>query len=190
VVRIRRIIAAKGGEWDVARPVVRRRCQLTGGEDGSFSRSRERERRKQNLGNECVAHRRRRGRAPGRATMAETNTIGSATPTPPPLYDWGPGSDCEERGAPRPRAPNLYTTSVIRSDPNSGQAQSSTHGKLPARRLGFRLGGRRSFLIDHRDGPEAGCAIEQGWVHLRLRPRQNAKRCGTCWRIANKHQTS
>ncbi|HYM29864.1 MAG TPA: PQQ-binding-like beta-propeller repeat protein [Candidatus Cybelea sp.] len=58
---------------------------------------------------------------------AETNTIWWGTANPAPLYDWG-GSDWKTKGA-RP-GDNLYTTSVIGLDPDTGKLKFY-HQELP-----------------------------------------------------------
>jgi alcohol dehydrogenase (cytochrome c) len=58
---------------------------------------------------------------------AETNTVYWGTANPAPLYDWA-GPDWKTKG-PRP-GDNLYTTSVLALDPDSGKLKSF-HQELP-----------------------------------------------------------
>jgi PQQ-dependent dehydrogenase (methanol/ethanol family) len=78
---------------------------------------------------------------------AETNTIWWGTANPAPLYDWS-GADWQKSG-PRPGA-NLYTTSVIALDPDTGKLKFY-HQELPHDAWDFDSAVGEFVMID-RDG--------------------------------------
>src|SRR5438105_532539 len=79
----------------------------------------------------------------------KTNTVYWGTANPAPLYDWG-GADWKTKGA-RP-GDNLYTTSVLAMDPDTGKLKSF-HQELPHDAWDFdsAVG---EFVMLERDGKE------------------------------------
>ena len=77
----------------------------------------------------------------------ETNTIWWGTANPAPLYDWS-GADWKKSG-PRP-GDNLYTTSVIALDPDTGKLKFY-HQELPHDAWDFDSAVGEFLMVD-RDG--------------------------------------
>ena len=105
---------------------------------------------------------------------AETNTVWWGTANPAPLYDWS-GSDWKTEGA-RP-GDNLYTTSVIALDPDTGKLKSY-HQELPHDAWDFDSAVGEFVPID-RGGKKYYRASQQERLRLRLRPRRCAARSRT-----------
>ncbi len=93
---------------------------------------------------------------------AETNTVWWGTANPSPLYDWS-GSDWQKSG-PRPGT-NLYTTSVIALDPDTGKLKFY-HQELPHDADSETRFSRARLLIRVRPG-RAGPGREPGEGRLR-----------------------
>ena len=168
------IIGAQGGEWPWRGPIFGVDAE-TGARSGSSSRS------------PAPRRPRRPGAAsPGRtgggggwmpgAYDAETNTVWWGTGNPAPLYDWA-GFDWKTEG-PRP-GDNLYTTSVIALDPDTGKLKFY-HQELPHDAWDFdsSVG---EFVMIERDGKKLRRAPQQGRLRLRLRPHMPASRTSGGW---------
>ena len=97
----------------------------------------------------------------------ETNTIWWGTANPAPLYDWS-GADWQKSGA-RPGT-NLYTTSVIALDPDTGKLKFY-HQELPHDAWDFDLAVGEFLMVD-RDGRKLVVHPNKGGFRLRLRSRQ------------------
>src|SRR6266700_818529 len=109
---------------------------------------------------------------------AETNTVWWGTANPSPLYDWS-GSDWQKSG-PRPGT-NLYTTSVIALDPDTGKLKFY-HQELPHDAWDFDSAVGEFLMID-RDGQKLVVHPNKGGF-IFVYDRANAK-VQNVWRIAN-----
>jgi alcohol dehydrogenase (cytochrome c) len=107
----------------------------------------------------------------------ETNTIWWGTANPAPLYDWS-GADWQKSG-PRPGT-NLYTTSVIGLDPDTGKLKFY-HQELPHDALDFDSAVGEFLMID-RDGRKLVVHPNKGGF-IFVYDRANAK-VQNVWRIA------
>jgi alcohol dehydrogenase (cytochrome c) len=108
----------------------------------------------------------------------ETNTIWFGTANPSPLYDWA-GSDWQKSG-PRPGT-NLYTTSVIALDPDTGKLKFY-HQELPHDAWDFDSAVGEFLMVD-RDGQKLVVHPNKGGF-IFVYDRANAK-VHNVWRIAN-----
>ena len=161
------IIGAQGGEWPYRGPIFGVNAQTgketwkfytVGGNEGTPSD------RRDTWGNDSWKV------GGGGGWMAgsydpETDTVWWGTGNPAPLYDWA-GDKWKTEG-PRP-GDNLYTTSVILLNPDTGDAEGLP-STLPARRLGLRrVLGRAD---DDRAGrQEVRRPPDQGRLRVRVRP--------------------
>jgi len=100
---------------------------------------------------------------------AETNTVWWGTGNPAPLYDWA-GADWKTTG-PRP-GDNLYTTSVIAIDPDSGKLKFY-HQELPHDAWDFDSAVGEFVMID-RDGKKLVVHPNKGG-HVFVYDRKDAK---------------
>ncbi len=107
----------------------------------------------------------------------ETNTIWWGTANPAPLYDWS-GADWQKSG-PRPGT-NLYTTSVIALDPDTGKLKFY-HQELPHDAWDFDSAVGEFLMID-RDGRKLVVHPNKGGFVF-VYDRANAK-VQNVWRIA------
>ena len=123
------IIGAQGGEWPYRGPIFAVDARTgqevwkfytVGGNDGTHSDARN------TWGNDSWRTGGGGGWMPGNYDP-ETNTVWWGTGNPAPLYDWS-GADFMTNGA-RPGT-NLYTSSVIGLDPDSGELKAY-HQELP-----------------------------------------------------------
>ena len=102
----------------------------------------------------------------------ETNTVWWGTGNPAPLYDWA-GADWKTKG-PRP-GDNLYTTSVILLDPDTGKLKGY-HQELPHDAWDFdsAIG---EFMMIERDGKKYVVHPNKGgFVFVYDRARQDRER--------------
>src|ERR1700680_1611985 len=125
VVRDTVIIGSQGGEWTSRGPIFGVDAN-TGQKKWEFFTVAGTEEAKQTWGGDSWRTGGGGGWMPG-TYDAETNTIWWGTANPAPLYDWS-GSDWQKSG-PRPGT-NLYTTSVIALDPDTGKLKFY-HQELP-----------------------------------------------------------
>ncbi|WP_376708320.1 pyrroloquinoline quinone-dependent dehydrogenase [Bradyrhizobium cenepequi] len=107
----------------------------------------------------------------------ETNTIWWGTANPAPLYDWA-GADWQKSG-PRPGT-NLYTTSVIALDPDTGKLKFY-HQELPHDAWDFDSAVGEFLMID-RDGRKLVVHPNKGGFVF-VYDRANAK-VQNVWRLA------
>src|SRR6267154_2575146 len=107
----------------------------------------------------------------------DTNTIWWGTANPAPLYDWS-GADWQKTG-PRPGT-NLYTTSVIALDPDTGKLKFY-HQELPHDAWDFDSAVGEFLMID-RDGLKLVVHPNKGGF-IFVYDRANAK-VQNVWRIA------
>ncbi len=163
VVKDKVIIGSQGGEWPWRGPIFGVDGK-TGKKAWEFFTAGGTEEAKKTWGNDSWKIGGGGGWMAG-AYDPETNTVIWGTANPNPLYDWA-GPDWKTKG-PRP-GDNLYTSSVIGLDPDTGKLKSYFQ-TIPARRVGLRRRGRRVHV--HRAGrPEVHRAPEQGRLRLRPRP--------------------
>jgi PQQ-dependent dehydrogenase (methanol/ethanol family) len=109
---------------------------------------------------------------------AETNTIWWGTANPSPLYDWS-GADWMKSG-PRPGT-NLYTSSVIALDPDTGKLKFY-HQELPHDNWDFDSAVGEFLMLD-KDGQKVVVHPNKGGFVF-VYDRANAK-VKNVWRIAN-----
>ena len=155
------VIGAQGGEWPGRGPIFGVDA-ATGKKKWEFLTVAGTDEAMKTWGNESWRTGGGGGWMPG-TYDSETNTILWGTANPAPLYDWS-GVDYKAQGA-RP-GDNLYTTSVIALDLDTGKLKSY-HQELPQRRLGLRQCGRRVRNARSR-WPEAHSASQQERLCLRL----------------------
>ena len=139
------IIGAQGGEWPWRGPIFAVDAK-TGEKKWEFFTVAGTEDAKASWGGDSWRTGGGGGWMPG-TYDAKTNTIWWGTGNPAPLYDWS-GADWKTKG-PRP-GDNLYTTSVIGLDPESGKLKFY-HQELPHDAWDFdsSVG---EFLLLERDG--------------------------------------
>jgi len=125
VVKDKVIIGAQGGEWPGRGPIFGIDGK-TGEKKWEFFTVAGTEEAKETWGNDSWRTGGGGGWMPG-AYDAETNSVWWGTANPAPLYDWS-GADWKKSG-PRP-GDNLYTTSVIALDPDTGKLKFY-HQELP-----------------------------------------------------------
>jgi alcohol dehydrogenase (cytochrome c) len=119
------IIGSQGGEWPGRGPIFGVDAK-TGEKKWEFFTVAGTDEAMKTWGNESWRTGGGGGWMPG-TYDAETNTVWWGTANPAPLYDWG-GADWKTKGA-RP-GDNLYTSSVIGLDPDSGKLKFY-HQELP-----------------------------------------------------------
>jgi alcohol dehydrogenase (cytochrome c) len=139
------IIGSQGGEWTSRGPIFGVDAN-SGQKKWEFFTVAGTEEAKQTWGGDSWRTGGGGGWMPG-TYDAETNTIWWGTANPSPLYDWS-GSDWQKSG-PRPGT-NLYTTSVIALDPDTGKLKFY-HQELPHDAWDFDSAVGEFLLID-RDG--------------------------------------
>ncbi|MGA2125902.1 MAG: PQQ-binding-like beta-propeller repeat protein [Xanthobacteraceae bacterium] len=119
------VIGAQGGEWPGRGPLFGVNAK-TGEKIWQFDTVAGTPEAEKTWGNESWRTGGGGGWMPG-AYDAETNTVWWGVANPAPLYDWG-GTDFKNAG-PRP-GDNLYTSSIIALDPDSGKLKFY-HQELP-----------------------------------------------------------
>jgi alcohol dehydrogenase (cytochrome c) len=139
------IIGAQGGEWPGRGPIFGVDAK-TGNKVWEFFTVAGTEEAMKTWGNESWRTGGGGGWMPG-TYDAETNSVWWGTANPAPLYDWG-GKDWKTSGA-RP-GDNLYTTSVIALDPDTGKLKFY-HQELPHDAWDFDSAVGEFLAID-RDG--------------------------------------
>ncbi|TQF32351.1 PQQ-binding-like beta-propeller repeat protein [Bradyrhizobium sp. UNPA324] len=145
VVRDTVIIGSQGGEWTSRGPLFGVDIK-TGKKKWEFLTVAGTEEAKATWGNESWRTGGGGAWMPG-TYDPETNTIWWGTANPAPLYDWS-GADWQKSG-PRPGT-NLYTTSVIALDPDTGKLKFY-HQELPHDAWDFDSAVGEFLMID-RDG--------------------------------------
>lgn len=145
VVKDKVIIGAQGGEWTSRGPIFGVDAN-TGEKKWEFFTVAGTEEAKQTWGGDSWRTGGGGGWMPG-TYDAETNTVWWGTGNPAPLYDWA-GADWQKNG-PRPGT-NLYTTSVIALDPDTGKLKFY-HQELPHDAWDFDSAVGEFVMID-RDG--------------------------------------
>src|SRR5437762_9348691 len=168
------IIGSQGGEWTSRGPIFGVDVK-TGKKKWEFFTVAGTEEAKATWGNESWRTGGGGGWMPG-GYDPETNTIWWGTANPAPLYDWS-GADWQKSG-PRP-GDNLYTTSVIGLDPDSGKLKFY-HQELPHDAWDFdsSVG---EFLLLERDGRDLMVHPNKGGFVF-VYDRSNAK-VANVWRL-------
>ena len=141
------IIGAQGGEWPYRGPIFGVDA-ATGAKKWEFDTTSGTEEAKKTWGNDTWRVGGGGGWMPGTYDTA-TNTVWWATANPSPLYDWS-GPDFMTTGA-RPGL-NLYTSSVIALDPDTGKLKFY-HQELPHDTWDFDSAPGEFVSID-RDGKQ------------------------------------
>src|SRR5208283_5466843 len=141
------IIGAQGGEWPY-RGLIFGVDAATGAKKWEFDTTSGTDEAKQSWGNDTWRVGGGGGWMPGTYDTA-TNTVWWGTANPDPLYDWS-GADYKTTGA-RP-GDNLYTSSVIALDPDTGKLKFY-HQELPHDTWDFDSAPGEFVSID-RDGKE------------------------------------
>jgi alcohol dehydrogenase (cytochrome c) len=168
------IIGAQGGEWPWRGPIFAVDAK-TGEKKWEFFTVAGTEESKASWGGESWRTGGGGGWMPG-TYDAKTDTIWWGTGNPAPLYDWS-GPDWKTKG-PRP-GDNLYTTSVIGLDPQSGKLKFY-HQELPHDAWDFdsSVG---EFLLLERDGRDLVVHPNKGGFVF-VYDRSNAK-IANVWRL-------
>ncbi len=141
------VIGSQGGEWPGRGPIFGVDA-ATGQKKWEFLTAGGTDEAKKTWGNDAWRTGGGGGWMPGTYDAA-TNTIWWGTANPAPLYDWS-GGDYQEGGA-RP-GDNLYTTSVIGLDADSGQLKFY-HQELPHDTWDFDSAVGEFLMLD-RDGKQ------------------------------------
>src|ERR1700674_1663144 len=161
------IIGAQGGEWPDRGPIFGVDAK-TGKEVWKFYTVANDDAAKATWGGDSWKTGGGGGWMPG-GYDAETNTVWWGTANPAPLFDWS-GADYKKSG-PRPGT-NLYTTSVIALDPDTGKLKFY-HQELPHDAWDFDSAVGEFLMID-RDGKKLVVhANKSGYVFVY--DRSNAK---------------
>jgi alcohol dehydrogenase (cytochrome c) len=169
------IIGSQGGEWTSRGPIFGVDVK-TGQKKWEFFTVAGTEDAKATWGNESWRTGGGGGWMPGGYDV-ETNTIWWGTANPAPLYDWS-GADWMKSG-PRPGT-NLYTSSVIALDPDTGKLKFY-HQQLPHDAWDFDSAVGEFLMID-RDGRKLVVHPNKGGF-IYVYDRANAK-VQNVWRIA------
>jgi alcohol dehydrogenase (cytochrome c) len=169
------IIGSQGGEWTSRGPIFGVDVK-TGQKKWEFFTVAGTEDAKATWGDESWRTGGGGGWMPG-GYDPETNTIWWGTANPAPLYDWS-GADWQKSG-PRPGT-NLYTTSVIALDPDTGKLKFY-HQELPHDAWDFDSAVGEFLMID-RDGRKLVVHPNKGGFVF-VYDRANAK-VQNVWRIA------
>jgi PQQ-dependent dehydrogenase (methanol/ethanol family) len=169
------IIGSQGGEWTSRGPIFGVDTK-TGNKKWEFFTVAGTEDAKATWGNESWRTGGGGGWMPG-GYDPETNTVWWGTANPAPLYDWS-GADWQKSG-PRPGT-NLYTTSVIALDPDTGKLKFY-HQELPHDAWDFDSAVGEFLMID-RDGRKLVVHPNKGGFVF-VYDRANAK-VQNVWRIA------
>jgi len=169
------IIGSQGGEWTSRGPIFGVDVK-TGNKKWEFFTVAGTEEAKATWGNESWRTGGGGGWMPG-GYDPETNTVWWGTANPAPLYDWS-GADWQKSG-PRPGT-NLYTTSVIALDPDTGKLKFH-HQELPHDAWDFDSAVGEFLMID-RDGRKLVVHPNKGGF-IFVYDRANAK-VQNVWRIA------
>jgi alcohol dehydrogenase (cytochrome c) len=170
------IIGSQGGEWTSRGPIFGVDVK-TGQKKWEFFTVAGTEDAKATWGNESWRTGGGGGWMPGGYDV-ETNTIWWGTANPAPLYDWS-GADWMKSG-PRPGI-NLYTSSVIALDPDTGKLKFY-HQQLPHDAWDFDSAVGEFLMID-RDGRKLVVHPNKGGF-IFVYDRANAK-VQNVWRIAS-----
>jgi alcohol dehydrogenase (cytochrome c) len=170
------IIGSQGGEWTSRGPIFGVDVK-TGQKKWEFFTVAGTEDAKATWGNESWRTGGGGGWMPGGYDV-ETNTIWWGTANPAPLYDWS-GADWMKSG-PRPGT-NLYTSSVIALDPDTGKLKFY-HQQLPHDAWDFDSAVGEFLMID-RDGRKLVVHPNKGGF-IFVYDRANAK-VQNVWRIAS-----
>jgi alcohol dehydrogenase (cytochrome c) len=168
------IIGSQGGEWTSRGPIFGVDAN-TGQKKWEFFTVAGTEEAKQTWGGDSWRTGGGGGWMPG-TYDAETNAIWWGTANPAPLYDWA-GSDWQKSG-PRPGT-NLYTTSVIALDPDTGKLKFY-HQELPHDAWDFDSAVGEFVMID-RDGKKLIVHPNKGGF-IFVYDRSNAK-VENVWRL-------
>jgi PQQ-dependent dehydrogenase (methanol/ethanol family) len=169
------IIGSQGGEWTSRGPIFGVDIK-TGQKKWEFLTVAGTEDAKATWGNESWRTGGGGGWMPG-GYDPESNTVWWGTANPAPLYDWS-GADWQKSG-PRPGT-NLYTTSVIALDPDTGKLKFY-HQELPHDAWDFDSAVGEFLMID-RDGRKLVVHPNKGGFVF-VYDRANAK-VQNVWRIA------
>ena len=124
------VIGSQGGEWPYRGPIFGVNAQTGEGDVEVLHRRRQRryrDRRARHLGRRLLEDVAVAAAGWPAAYDPETDTVWWGTGNPAPLYDWA-GDKWKTKG-PRP-GDNLYTTSVILLDPDTGKLKGF-HQELP-----------------------------------------------------------
>ena len=179
------IIGSQGGEWPYRGPIFGVDAKTGKKKWEFFTVGGNEERQRRRWGNDSWKT------GGGGGWMAggydpETNTVWWGTGNPAPLYDWA-GAEWKTEG-PRP-GDNLYTTSVIALDPDTGKLKSY-HQELPHDAWDFdsAVG---EFVMIERDGKKYVVHPNKGgFVFVYDRRRQGRERLAHAWRTSTSSRTS
>src|SRR3982074_836670 len=167
VVKDKVVIGSQGGEWTSRGPIFGGDIK-TGQKKWEFLTVAGTEDAKATWGNESWRTGGGGGWMPG-GYDPESNTIWWGTANPAPLYDWS-GADWQKSG-PRPGT-NLYTTSVIALDPDTGKLKFY-HQELPHDAWDFDSAVGEFVMINRGDKKLVVHANKSGFVFVY--DRSNAK---------------
>ena len=176
VVKDKVIIGSQGGEWTSRGPIFGVDAK-TGAEEMGIPHRRRHRGRQEDLGQRILAHRRWRRLDARHATTPRPTPSGGERPTPH-RSTTGPARTGRKAG--RGRAHNLYTTSVIALDPDTGKLKFY-HQELPHDAWDFDSAVGEFLMLD-RDGRKLVVHPNKGGFVF-VYDRANAK-VQNVWRIA------
>ena len=178
------IIGAQGGEWPGRGPIFGVDGK-TGQKKWEFFTVAGTEEAKATWGNDSWRTGGGGGWMPG-TYDPETNTVWWGTANPAPLYDWS-GADWKKSG-PRP-GDNLYTTSVIALDPDTGKLKFH-HQELPHDAWDFDCAVGEFVMIDRGGKKLVVHPNKSGYIFVYDRPTPRSRTSGRWSRTSTSSRAS